>query len=54
MSTITSVVLYDDIPVMFASTIPPLVLHDVVNATGSGVGSGSGPGSGVVPSCPVS
>ena len=51
MSTITSVVLCDDIPVMFASTIPPLVLHDVVNVTGSGVGSGSGDG---VASCPVS
>ena len=33
-------VLCDEIPVRFASTIPPLVLHDVVNATGSGVGSG--------------
>ena len=34
-------VLCDEIPVRFASTIPPLVLHDVVNVTGSGVGSGS-------------
>ena len=38
MRTITSVVLCDEIPVRFAVTTPALVVHEVVNVTGSGAG----------------
>ena len=49
----TSVVLCDEIPVRFAVTTPALVVHEVVNVTGSGSGAG-GSGSGAVPSVPDS
>ena len=44
-------VLCDEIPVRFAVTTPILVVHEVVNVTGSDAG---GSGSGAVPSVPDS